>query len=368
METVFFLTGIIIGLITGIIATFAVYKIQQKNNLKSQEDMYNQMQLVFENIANKIAKENTQDFTNISKERMNELLEPFKEKIEEFKKKFEENNQKFTTLDLHIKDVIETGNKITKDTSTLSQALKGDNIKQGKWGELILERVLELSALRKGEEYIIQPSVEMKRPDAAILLPDKKAVFIDAKTSLASYDSYINAETEEQKEYYLKQFKESTKTHISNLSKREYFEVTEFNSPEYVLMFIPIESCYSMLFLEDAQLWELAWKNKIMPVSPSTLLAALKIINSFNIVQRQNNNALEIASLAGKMIDKFAEMIKDLNTAQKAISQILTKLVGRGNIISQIEKLQELGAKSSKQIPQISDETIQYNELVEIGE
>lgn len=348
----------VLGLLTGIIITFTVFKLNQKNNLKSQEDMYSQMQLVFENMANKIIKENTQDFSTMSKERMTELLEPFKEKIEDFKKKFEQNSEKFTTLDVHIKSVIETGNKITQDTNKLSQALKGDNMKQGKWGELILERVLEVSGLRKGEEYLIQTAIDKKRPDATILLPENKAVFIDAKTSLASYDAYINAQSDEERDHYLKQFKDSTKTHITGLTQREYFDVENYYSPEYVLMFIPIESCYSMLFLEDSQLWELAWKNKIMPVSPSTLLAALRIINSFNIVKRQNNNALEIAQLAGKMIDKFADIVKDLNSAQKSINQIFTKLVGRDNIIKQIERLKELGAKSTKQIPTVSEELV----------
>lgn len=365
MDILYFIAGLVIG----VILTFAVFKINQQNNLKSQEDLYSQMQLVFENIANKIMKENTQDFSTVSKERMNELLEPFKEKIEEFKKKFEENNQKFTTLDIHIKDVITTGTKITQDTATLSQALKGDNMKQGKWGELILERVLELSGLRKNEEYMVQAGLNTQRPDATILLPENKAVFIDAKTTLASYDAILNSQSNEEREMYSKQFKDSVKAHILNLAKKEYFDTQNYYSPEYVLMFIPIESCYSMLFLEDAQLWELAWKNKIMPTSPSTLLAALKIINSFHIVNRQNNNALEIAQLAGKMIDKFADMVKDLTSAQTSINRIFTKLVGKDNIIRQIERLQELGAKSSKPIPPISENIAEQNELLlEVGE
>ncbi len=357
MNIIIFIVGFIIGVAT----TFLIVKQTGKSQQTVQEEMFNQMQLVFENMANKIIKENTQDFSTMSKERMTELLDPFKEKIEEFKKKFEQNNEKFTTLDLHIKNVIETGNKITQDTTKLSHALKGDNMKQGKWGELILERVLELSGLKKGEEYVVQAGIGTQRPDATVLLPENKAIFIDAKTTLASYEAYINAQTDEEKEHYLKQFKDSTKTHIMNLSKKEYFETAEYNSPEYVLMFIPIESCYSMLFLEDSQLWELAWKNKVMPTSPSTLLAALKIINSFHIVTRQNNNALEIAQLAGKMYDKFADMIKDLNSAQKSMNQVFTKLVGRDNILRQIERLQELGAKTSKQIPTISEELSSTN-------
>lgn len=352
----------IAGLLTGFGITYFILKQNSQNQIKSQEEMYNQMQLVFENTANKIMKENTQDFSTMSKERMVELLEPFKEKIEDFKKKFDQNNEKFTTLDVHIKNVIETGNKINQDTNKLSQALKGDNMKQGKWGELILERVLELSGLKKGEEYLTQSGIGTQRPDATILLPDNKAIFVDAKTTLASYDAYINAESEQEKEYYLKQFKDSVKTHITGLARKEYFDTDDYCSPEYVLMFIPIESCYSMLFLEDAQLWEFAWKNKIMPTSPSTLLAALKIINSFHIVNRQNNNALEIANLAGKMYDKFADMVKDLNSAQKSLNGIYTKLTGKDNIVRQIERLQDLGAKTTKQIPTVSEDLITLNQ------
>ena len=324
----------------------------EQNLQKAYSDIYEKMQLQFENLSNRIFKETTQDFSNTSKERINEILEPFKEKFEELKKQSTFNNQQFAQLDLHIKDVIQTGAKISNDTNTLASALKGDNMKQGKWGELILEKVLELSGLRKGEEYLIQAGFDSKKPDATILLPENKAVFIDAKTSLASYDAYINAQNEQDAQFALKQFKDSVKTHIAGLAKREYFEIEDFVSPEYVLMFIPVESCYAMLFADNNELWELAWKNKIMPVSPSTLLAALKIINSFNMVNRQNKNAQEIASLAGKMMDKFADMVKDLNTVQSNLTKAMTKLSGRDNLVRQCERLTELGAKSSKQIPE----------------
>lgn len=352
MEIILFTTGMIIG---SAITFFVMKKFAQKQAETASEtykDIYEKMQLQFENLSNKIFKETTQDFSNMSKERMNEILEPFKEKFEELKKQSTYNIEQGAKLDMHIKEVIETGVKISNDTNTLASALKGDNMKQGRWGEIILEKVLELSGLRKGEEYDTQTGFGSKKPDATIFLPDNKAVFIDAKTSLASYDSYLNAQTEDEAQFALKQFRESVKTHIAGLSKREYFEIEEFTSPEYVLMFIPVESCYSMLFADNGDLWELAWKNKIMPVSPSTLLAALKIINSFNMVNRQNKNAQEIAGLAGKMIDKFAEMVKDLNGVQTNLSKAMTKLTGRDNVIRQCERLTELGAKNAKQIPE----------------
>lgn len=367
MDVIIYLALFLSGLTIGATAAFFIMRKIRLNETETMQkaygDIYEKMQLQFENLSNKIFKETTQDFSNLSKERINEILEPFKEKFEELKKQSSFNNQQYAMLDMHIKDVIQTGAKISNDTNTLASALKGDNMKQGKWGELILEKVLELSGLRKGEEYLLQAGFESKKPDATILLPDKKAVFIDAKTSLASYDAFLNAQTQEEAQTALKQFKDSVKTHISGLSKREYFEIEDFASPEYVLMFIPVESCYSMLFADNGELWELAWKNKIMPVSPSTLLAALKIINSFNMVNRQNKNAQEIAGLAGKMMDKFADMVKDLNGVQTNLSKAMTKLSGRDNLVRQCERLTELGAKNSKQIPEPALIESQQDEL-----
>lgn len=345
-----FLAGLLLGAVVTFFAMKSMQKKETENLQTAYSDIYEKMQLQFENLSNKIFKETTQDFSNMSKERITEILEPFKEKFEELKKQSTYNIEQGTKLDMHIKEVIETGAKISTDTNTLASALKGDNMKQGKWGELILEKVLELSGLRKGHEYDTQTGFGSKKPDATIFLPDNKAIFIDAKTSLASYDAYINAQNEEEAQFSMKQFKDSVKTHISGLAKREYFEIEEYASPEYVLMFIPVESCYTMLFADNGELWEIAWKNKIMPVSPSTLLAALKIINSFNMVNRQNKNAQEIATLAGKMIDKFADMVKDLNGVQTNLSKAMTKLCGRDNVIRQCERLTELGAKNSKEI------------------
>ena len=358
MEMILGIAVFLIGMVLGASVMFFVMKKQNEEKSASFElaykDIYEKMQLQFENLSNKIFKETTQDFSNMSKERITEILEPFKEKFEELKKQSTYNIEQVAKLDMHIKEVIETGTKISKDTNTLASALKGDNMKQGRWGELILEKVLELSGLRKGEEYDTQVGFGSKKPDATIFLPDNKAIFVDAKTSLASYDAYINAQNEEEAQNALKQFKDSVKTHISGLAKREYFEIEDYTSPEYVLMFVPVESCYSLLFTDNGELWELAWKNKIMPVSPSTLLAALKIINSFNMVNRQNKNAQEIATLAGKMIDKFADMVKDLNGIQTNLSRAMIKLTGRDNIIRHCERLTELGAKNAKQIPEPS--------------
>lgn len=352
----------IIGVITGAALTFAALKFAEKKS-KAQTDeafakLQEQMQVYFENIANKALKENTHELNNQNKEKLAELLTPFREQIAKFEKKVEENiykeTEQFSRLDTNIKYVLDAGNRLSKDTNRLAAALKGDSKTQGRWGELVLERILEVSGLRKGEEYITQKSFEAKKPDAVVLLPEKRCIYIDAKTTLAPYDDYINAPDEISKEASLKAFKDSVKTHITGLSKKEYFEISEFSSPEYVLMFIPIESCYNLLFADDAQLWDLAWKNKIMPVSPSNLLAALKIINSFHTVNRQNKNAMEIASLAGKMINKFSALCADLQKIQTNFDAAVKKLNGHDNIIRQIERMQNLGAKDVKSMPQLA--------------
>lgn len=354
-----------LGAFFGAIITFVISKIVFKNsdnaqqilleNMKiAEQNLYEKMRLEFENITNKISKETSEEFSQSSSKRLNELLLPFKEKIDFYQQQIGKNNEKFGALDKQIETVIQSGMRISKSADNLATSLKGDTKTQGKWGELILSKTLELSGLREGEEYVLQKMISPnKKPDATVFLPENKAVFIDAKTTLASYDEYINAQDDAQKAYYLKQFKESVKAHIVNLSNKEYFETDAYITPAYVLMFIPIESCYSMLFLDDNSLWEMAWKLNIMPVSPSNLLAALKIINSFNIVKRQNNNALEIANLAGKMLDKFADLSKDLNNLHKNFKDALVKLDGRGNIQSQILRIQELGAKTDKQITPI---------------
>ena len=352
-----FILGLIIGLVVGSLCVFQVNKKVQSDaqvNIDATvEKVQKEMQLYFENIANKTLKENSQEFSNQNKEKLTELLVPFREQISKFEKRVEESIYKeaeqFSKLDTNIKNVLETGAKLSAQTLKLSTTLKGDNKTQGRWGELVLERILEVSGLRKDEEYFTQKSFDGQKPDVVVLLPENRCIFVDAKTSLSHYDDYINAIEETEKETQLKLFKDSIKTHITGLARKEYQEITEFSSPDYVLMFIPIEGCYNLLFSDDAQLWEFAWKNKIMPVCPSNLLATLKIINSFHTVSRQNKNAQEIATLAGKMISKFQDLCGDLQKLQTNFANALKKLDGRDNIIRNIERMEELGAKDVKQ-------------------
>lgn len=358
MEIVIFLVGFVLG--AGIV--FAIFTTTQKSSQKSQEDLYGQMQLQFENLTNKIFKESSEEFSAQNKEKLEDFFSKFKEKIEDFEKRTEFNlkneAEKLTQFDTNIKSFIEAGSKISHDTNSLVNVMRGDNRRQGSWGEIVLEKVLEASGLREGEEFLLQKGVEGNRPDATILLPENKCVYIDAKTSLASWDSYVNAEGEEDKSEKLKGFIESTKAHIMGLAKRDYSATGDCVSPDYVLMFVPIESCYSLLFCEDNKLWELAWKNKIMPVSPSTLLASLKIINSFHGATRLNKNALEISRICSKMVGKFSDMLKEVLAARKNIVSALTKLNGKDNIFNNINRLEELGVKIEKAIPELDEDVL----------
>ncbi len=354
MEFLIFITGFVIGAAVVYVPLF----FSKKNEQAAKEAMFEQMKLYFENTANKVIKDSSTELTEQNREKLDEFFKRFKEKIEDFEKRTEENfkveAEKFTRFDMNIKSFLEAGNKITQDTNALVNVMKSDNRRQGHWGEIVLERVLEASGLRKDEEYKIQFGTGEGRPDATVFLPEGRCVYVDAKTSLASWDGYVNAEDDDEKEIHLRQFVDSTKAHISGLAKRDY-SVDEV-SPDYVLMFIPIESCYSMMFCEDCALWDLAWKNKVMPVSPSTLLAALKIINSFHVVDRQNKNAIEISRLCSGMLDKFAALLADLLKIRTNLDTALKKLNGTGNILNQIKKIEKLGGVVSKQIPELPEE------------
>ena len=358
MEIIIFIVGFILG--AGIV--FAIFTMTQKKAENSKEQMFASMQLQFENLTNKIFKESSEEFSSQNKEKLEEFFSKFKEKIEDFEKRTEQNFkdevENFTKFDMNIKTFIEAGSKISHDTNSLVNVMKGDNRKQGHWGEIVLEKVLDASGLRKGEEFLLQKGFDDKRPDAVILLLEERCIYIDAKTSFASWDAYVNSNSDEEKDFHLKYFKDSTRAHISGLAKKDYPSTGENTSPDYVLMFIPIESCYSLLFCDDAQMWEFAWKNKIMPVSPSTLLASLKIINSFHGATRLNKNAMEISRICSKMVGKFAEMLKEILQARKNLISALTKLDGKDNIFSNINRLEELGVKIEKSIPELEEDVL----------
>lgn len=348
----------LIGFLIGALCVFIPFKVINKNSKASQDMMLEHMKLYFENTANKIFKESSSELSEHNKEKLEEFFRRFRERIEDFEKRAEENfkaeTEHFTKFDMNIKNFLETGNKISHDANSLVNVMKSDNRTSGRWGEIVLERVLEASGLRKDEEYKIQMGTSEGRPDATVFLPEGRCIYIDSKTSFAAWDGFVNSEDEAEKQIHLKHFIDSTKAHITGLAKRDYS--IEDASPDYVLMFIPIESCYSMMFCDDCALWDYAWKNKVMPVSPSTLLAALKIINSFHVVDRQNKNVLEMARLCTSVHDKFAALLTELLKIRDNLDNSLKKLNGTGNIITQITKLEKLGCTYSKELPQVECE------------
>lgn len=353
MELLIFIAGFVLG---GI-AVWVPFYLSRRNTAAVNNALFEQMKLYFENTANKVIKDSSAELSGQNTQKLEEFYKRFKEKIDDFEKRAEENfkteTENFTRFDINIKNFIEAGNKISQDTTSLVNVMRSDNRRQGHWGEIVLERVLEASGLRLEEDYKIQSGTAEGRPDATVFLPEGRCVYIDAKTSLSSWDGFVNADNEDEKNNYLKQFIDSTKSHITGLAKRDYS--IEEASPDYVLMFIPIESCYSMIFCEDCKLWDYAWQNKVMPVSPSTLLAALKMINSFHVVERQNKNVLEMARLCVSVHDKFAVLLEELIKIRSSLNASLKKLEGNGNILNQIKKIEKLGGVVSKQIPDLPD-------------
>ena len=256
-----------------------------ENQKKEIEDIQKKFSETFENLANKILKKNTIEFTENNQKKISEILNPLKEKILSFEKQVNDTYEKGlkdqTDLKAELKKLYDLNNHISEEAHNLTRALKGDVKKQGNWGEIVLERILERSGLSKGQEYETQFSArnengEMIRPDVIIKLPDNKHIIIDSKVSLIAYEQYVNAESAEDKERYARLHVESIKSHVKGLSDKSYAHADSINSPDFVLMFLPIESSFSMAVQQDIELFNFAWDRRVVIVSPSTLLATLK--------------------------------------------------------------------------------------------
>lgn len=336
---------------------------------KNIENLQQKFTMEFSLIANKILDEKTAKFTAQNQTNLDTILKPLKENIKSFEDKVEKVYKDEAAERNHLKGVIfqlmDQSKQIQNDANNLTKALKGDNKKQGNWGEIVLERVLERSGLIKGREYRTQASVISAegarfQPDVVIDLPDEKNLIVDAKISLVAYDRVVNAETDDEKLINLKQHLASVKAHIDGLSAKNYQNLYQINSPDFVLLFIPIESSFSVTVQADNELFNYAWDKKVVIVSPTTLLATLRTIASIWKVDRQNKNVFEIAEEAGALYDKFVGFLADmekigkhLDLTQKAHDDAFKKLqFGSGNLIGKVEKIKKLGAKTkaNKQI------------------
>ncbi|MFD2603257.1 DNA recombination protein RmuC [Flavobacterium suzhouense] len=323
----------------------------------------------FENLANKILEEKSVKFTEQNKENLKNILSPLQEKIHLFEKKVEDTHKE--SIDYHaalrqqILGLRDMNEQMSKETLNLTRALKGDTKMQGNWGELILERVLQKSGLEKDREYYVQQSHvndegSRIQPDVVINLPDGKKMIVDSKVSLVAYERYVNEEDELLKTARLKEHINSIKRHVDQLSDKNYHDLYKIESPDFVLLFIPMEPAFAIALNDDATLYNKAFERNIVIVTPTTLLATLRTIDSMWTNQKQQENAYEIARQAGALYDKFEGFVSDLTKvgnkmkdAQSEYQNAMGKLVdGRGNIITSIEKLKKMGAKAKKSLPE----------------
>ena len=341
-----------------------------KDNKQEVEQLQQKFTKEFENLANKILDEKSTKFKEQNKESISEILNPLKEKIQTFEKKVEDTNKESIVRNSALKQQIEglekLNLKMSQEAINLTKALKGDSKTQGNWGELILERVLEKSGLEKGREYDLEKSFTTEeegktrlRPDVIINLPDNRKMVVDSKVSLTAYEQYVNSETEEEKVNYIKSHVDSLKRHVDQLSAKKYEDLHQIESPDFVLLFIPIEPAFAVALEADHELYNKAFVKNIVIVTPSTLLATLRTIDSMWQNEKQQKNAIEIARQAGALYDKFEGLLQDLIKVGNKLKDTKTeyegamnKLVnGRGNLITSVEKIKKLGAKAKKSLP-----------------
>ena len=359
---------------------------RNKEQKQEVEQLQEKFTKEFENLANKILEEKTVKFTEQNKENLKNILSPLQDKIQLFEKKVEDTHKE--SIDYHaalrqqILGLREMNEQMSKETINLTKALKGDSKMQGNWGELVLERVLEKSGLEKDREYFVQQSHVTEDgsrvfPDVIINLPDGKKMIIDSKVTLTAYERYINEEDENSKASHLKEHVVSINRHVEQLGNKNYQDLYHMESPDFVLLFIPIESAFAVALNEDTTLYNKAFEKNIVIVTPSTLLATLRTIDSMWTNQKQQENAIEIARQAGALYDKFEGFVSDLikigkkmDEAKSEYGNAMNKLVeGKGNLITSVEKLKKMGAKAKKALPESvikraseTDENFQLNE------
>jgi DNA recombination protein RmuC len=347
---------------------------QQEKYLRDLETMNTRLKNEFEVLAQEVLDKKSQKFTDLNAVNLKGILEPLKEQLNQFKVKVEEtydkeSKQRFS-LENEIKKLVDMSQKVSDEANNLTKALKGDVKKQGDWGEMILESVLERSGLVKDREYFLQETLkddegrvikneagQAMRPDVTIYYPDKRCLILDAKVSLNAYERFANADDPDQQEAELKAHIQSLRAHIDGLSARRYHAYIQ--SLDWVVMFVPIEPAYLVALRKDPELWQYAYSRRIILVCPSNLLAVLKITADLWKREYQNRNALEIAERGGRLYDKFVNFVSTMTelggtiqkahaTYDKAYAQLTT---GPGNLVRQADQLKQLGVKAEKQLP-----------------
>ena len=339
-----------------------------KEQRKELEDIQKKFTTEFENIANRLLEEKSKKFTEQNKVQIGDLLNPLREQIKEFKDKVDATHK--DTIERHaglfreLHFLKELNQQMSDEARNLTRALKGDVKKQGNWGEVVLERVLERSGLTKGREYDMQVNFTLAdgsryQPDAVVYLPEEKHVIVDSKVSLVAYEQCVSADTDEDRQRFLKDHVRSVRNHVAQLSEKQYQQLEDLQTPDMVLLFLPIESSFSVAVQADNELFAYAWDRKIVIVSPSTLLATLRTIGSIWKQERQTRNALEIAKQSGALYDKFVGFVEDLQRIRRGIDMsaqayetAINKLsTGKGNLVGRAERIRNLGAATQKAIP-----------------
>lgn len=347
-------------------AEFENIEVKLRDQKLELEKLQEKFTKEFENLANKILDSKSEKFTKQNKENIDGILKPLQEKIEKFEKKVDESHKE--SIDRHamlrqqIIGLKELNEQMSKEATNLTKALKGDSKIQGNWGELVLERVLEKSGLEKDREYFVQTSFtteEGKRvlPDVVLHLPDNKRMIIDSKVSLVAYERFVNEEDDDLRKGFLKEHIGSLKKHIDQLSEKNYQDIYQIESPDFVLLFVPIEPAFAIAINQDNNIYNWAFEKNIVIVTPTTLLATLRTIDSMWNNQKQQQNAIEIATQAGALYDSFTNLTdelikvgKQIGTVQGSYENAMKKLTGKGNLVTRVERLKKLGAKASKNI------------------
>lgn len=346
--------------------------LEQNQKVESSEkNLTHQLHQNFELLAQKIFEEKSTKFTDQNLKNIASVLDPLKEKIKDFEKKVEDtystDRSERSLLRGELNKLMELNQVMSHETSNLTKALKGEVKTQGNWGELILENILDRSGLRKNEEYVIQgtdmglknDSGQIIRPDVIVNLPDNKHLIVDSKMNLNAYELAINSSSPEDYQKYAKQHVEALKKHIDGLSEKKYHSADKLITPDFVILFMPLEPAFTMAFKEKSEIFQYAWEKSIAIVSPTTLLTTLRTVAALWKQERQQKNALEIAKRGGALYEKFLGVVKDIESlgekiesTQKAHQDLSQKFFnGRGNLIRQVEELKDLGAKTEKSLP-----------------
>lgn len=357
----------------------AAYKALESEKLL-MEDLKANLKVEFKNLSNDIFEERLKKLNEANESHLSVTLTPLRTTINEFKSKLEqteiENVDRSARLENEIKNLREASSNIGTNAENLTRALKGDNKAQGNWGEMILESVLEKSGLEKGKEFIVQHSdtnddEQTIRPDVIVNLPENKHIIVDSKVSLTAYNNYANAQDEKEKATFMRGHLDSVRSHIKKLSEKKYESADKLTTPEFVLLFMPIEPALIAAFNEDSNLFSYAWERNIILVSPTTLLATLRTVASIWAQEKRSKNSESIAKEAGTFIDKLEGFVTslegletNLNTAQKTLSKAMGQLkTGQGNLLGKAKKMKIMGAKAGstfeKRLPSIDDDEVE---------